>query len=175
MQTLHSILPRPASPVEIPSEADWKDVAQTIGAVPEDYREFLRAYGTGSIDRFVWIFNPASRNPNLNLFHQVPRQVAAFRELVATGCEAKVYPIFPEPAGLLPFGITDNGDVLLWHRNGMPKDWSVVLSASRSPTYEEFDSSMTGFLTAVLKNEINSRVLPAGFPSSSPVFSPLSL
>jgi hypothetical protein len=80
--------------------------------------------------------------------------------------------LYPEIAGLLPFGITDNGDVLFWKTMGTPENWSVVVGNSRSPEYQEFQISMTSFIASVLNGTKRVAAFPEDFPNSSPSFKP---
>lgn len=53
--------------------------------LPDDYKDFLREYGSGRVGQFLWIFNPFSKNENLNLERQVRLQAAVLRELGSYG------------------------------------------------------------------------------------------
>jgi hypothetical protein len=169
---LRHILAPPHETTERPSEAEWAECEAELTKLPPDYKSFLEDYGTGCIDGFIWIFNPSSQNPNLNLLVQVKRQLSALDELIKQKTEDKIYPLYPEKSGLLPFGITDNGDVLFWKTIGTPENWSVVVGNSRSPEYQEFQSSMTGFIGSVLNGATKVATFPEDFPKSSPSFKP---
>jgi len=162
---LKNILPTPLETTEQPSEAEWAECEAKLTRLPPDYKSFLEDYGTGCIDGFIWIFNPSSQNPNLNLLVQVKRQLSALDELIQQKTESKIYPLYPEIAGLLPFGITDNGDVLFWKTMGTPGN-------SRSPEYQEFQISMTSFIASVLNGTKRVAAFPEDFPNSSPSFKP---
>jgi hypothetical protein len=167
---LKQILPPPTAPLELPSDAIWAECESELIRMPTDFKEFLESYGTGAIDGFLWIFNPASKNPNLNLVLQVKRQLSALSHLLREKAESRVYAVFPEDGGLLPFGITDNGDVLFWRTLGSPENWSVVVGESRAPEYNEYKRTMTGFLTSILSKQEVVPVFPQDFPNSPPLF-----
>lgn len=117
---LKAVISPPQNVVDRPSEGDWAGVEARLGTVlPDDYKDFLREYGSGSIGQFLWIFNPFSKNENLNLERQAGLQAAVLRELSSYG-EIIPYKIFPEGGGIMPFGITDNGDVLFGKLTGFP-------------------------------------------------------
>jgi hypothetical protein len=170
MQKLKSILRPPSAPVEVPSDTILTECEAKLGRLPDDYKNLLEIYGTGCIDKFIWIFNPAAKNPHLNLLSQIEKQITALRELNATGLEKVTYPMFPEPRGLLPFGITDNGDVLGWITRGKIQNWTVIVAEARSPRYVEADMEMTDFLALVLVGEIKVPFFPEDFPSANPGF-----
>ena len=64
---LWQILAAPQRPSEQPSDNDWLEVEDQFGSLPNDFKVFLADYGTGWIDGFLWILDPARRNENLNL------------------------------------------------------------------------------------------------------------
>src|SRR5262249_20868698 len=114
MNDLVSLLPPPPAPAEVPSPHDWNAIERTLVELPADYKSFMDSYGSGTIDEFITIFNPIASNKNLNLLHQCNVQLGVLRELEASGSEHIPYRLFPEREGILPFGATDNGDILYW-------------------------------------------------------------
>ncbi len=63
LNALLSILIPPQNPAEIPTLDDWINVERRVGRLPNDYRTYLERFGTGTIDRFLWVLNPVSPNP----------------------------------------------------------------------------------------------------------------
>lgn len=62
---------------------------------PDDYKEFISTYGTGSIDNFLWILNPFSKNININFFDDMKHFQWAYRELKSEFPENYPRPPFP--------------------------------------------------------------------------------
>ena len=170
LDDLQKIIPPPLAPIET-SGASWQAIEAELGTLlPEDYKSFVEAYGSGRIGGFIWILNPFSERENLNLLNQVPRQLAALKELAKDFSETRPYPLYPVPGGLLPFSITDNGDVLHWRTSGKPCDWGVIVNDARSAHYEIYDVNMASFLVGVLTGKLHCPVFPAAFPPGSPEF-----
>jgi hypothetical protein len=165
LAALRTFLAPPVRPTEAPSSRDLAQCEAILGRLPEDYKDYLRTYGTGCVADFIWIMNPSASNPNLNLLTHGERRLAAYREIRGDEGAEFPYRLFPEPGGLLPFGLTDNGDTLFWRTLGSPEDWTVVVSEARVPQYEEFALCTTAFLVAILR----SAVRPASFPDDFPV------
>ena len=164
-------MPPPAVPFEAPQGEDWLEIERKIGtALPCDYKRFIESYGSGRIDDFLSILNPFSANKYLNLFFQFETQLASLSELKATGSEIVPFDLFPMPGGLLPFGITDNGDVLYWVTVGQPDVWTVAINASRSPDWRYFAVGMVAFLWKTLTRQELCEVFPDDFPSDTPLF-----
>lgn len=172
IEQLEKILEPPIDPVDRPVANGWSAVEKKLGKLPDDYKRFIEMYGTGSIDGFVWIFNPFAANKNLNLLDQVLIKISALSDLGDTFGEAIPFPLFPKPNGLLPFGVTDNGDVLFWQAASNPAGWKVIINAAREPKWKQYDVGITDLLTGLLSRQMICEVFPGDFPSDRPVFYP---
>ena len=171
LYSLSGILTAPSNPAELPVSSDWTAIENQIGKLPTDYKHFLERFGSGTIDNFLWILNPFSRNKYGNLLTVMEPVLSALKELRDSG-EDSPYPLHPESGGLLPFGKTDNGDALFWQTVGEPDRWPIVVNAARDPTYEKFESDMTDFLAGILSRHVRCSIFPDDFPSQRPVFTP---
>ncbi|ARU54294.1 hypothetical protein OLMES_0187 [Oleiphilus messinensis] len=169
IENLKHILNPPLDPLE--TDTDWDPVENQLGIkLPQDYKDFITSYGTGSVDSFLWIFNPFSKNQNINLFKCLETYREVFEYLDKNTSEIAIFSLFPAARGLLPFAATDNGDVLFWLVDGDPENWSIVINDARQDEYEKFDVSLVAFLTDILSNKLKSDVLPVGFPTENPSF-----
>lgn len=170
---LERVLTPPMHPAEVPGEADWETTEADLCRLPPDYRDFVTRYGTGSIDSFIWIFSPSSRNVNLRLDRQVAVQLDALQVINASGLEPRL-PVFPEESGFLPFGLTENGDLLLWETCGAPERWTVGVLPARDRSVGRYRLGMTDFLAGVLEGSLQCEVFPEDFPGPMPQFVPWS-
>ncbi len=151
------------------NNGDWDSAERQLNTeLPDDYKVYINNFGSAYVDKFLTIYNPFSQNPNLNLIEQTKIILEDYRWLQAQGNEQIPFPLFPDKDGLLPFGTTDNGDVLFWKTSGEPNQWTIVVNASRESLYDRFDENMTDFLTKILRRELVCAIFPADFPSSSP-------
>lgn len=168
---LRNILKESEQVVE--NSGNWSKVEQELGIeLPVDYERFIKTFGSVYIDEFIVILNPFSSNPNLDLTARGKVILEAYGSFEN---EESKYPYFPEKGGLLPFGMTDNGDVLFWKTEGKPHEWTIVVNASREALYDEFDENITSFLTRILKRELVCAIFPQDFPSESPEIVPIKL
>ena len=87
--------------------------------------------------------------------------MASLRAEPRGGHEMVPFPLYFEPGGLFPWGVTANGEDLLWKTAGDPDRWTVV-AIGRSCGTEAFDLSMSRFLAAVLRGDIRPEFLGAG-------------
>jgi len=61
LHELIRVLPPPTHPHDTGSLAEWAAVESRLGIVfPSDYKDYIRAYGSGAVDTFV-ILNPMGR------------------------------------------------------------------------------------------------------------------
>ena len=168
---LVAVLPPPASPRE--TRGDWAAVEAELGTpLPRDYKAYIETYGTGSINHFLWPCSPFSANPNLRLQDEIRDQLEGLRGTREKFPDMWPIPLFPEKGGFLPWGKTDNGDVLHWVTEGAPDEWTVAVTAARDPEFELHPCDMTEFLAGILTRKIVCRVFPAKFPKGDPVFEP---
>ena len=167
---LRDILAPPAEPADTGGER-WAHIELELGSkLPADYKEFIATYGTGGIDRFLYVLNPFTGSPFGRLTAQRVSErlypLRAFRDVDGVGIP---YGLYPEPAGLLPWGATSNNDNLCWHTQGDADEWSVVMVDSEL-NWDHFCGTMTECLLAIVRQTYRPSIFPDGFPSLSPAF-----
>ncbi len=168
---LYDALPRPQSPFETGSEEAWLRAAGQLGSRPPiDYVYFINSYGTGRINKFLWVFNPFAGNRSLNLVAQMPLILGSIRESRAECPEDYPYPLYFEPGGILPWGVSDDGDYYFWLTGGSPDQWTVV-TVPRHAEVEWFNLPMSLFIARALKGQLKSGAIPEYFAEEA-VFIP---
>ena len=129
-------------------------------ALPQDYKDFSRIYGCGYFLQFLGVHIPHTSNP----YTRLEQQVGAICRIFAELGEESPYPFWPAPGGLVPLGVTDNGDYLFWlPRGATPEDWNVVVwdrGGLDLDAYEEFECSLTDFLAGLATGEIRPKAFP---------------
>jgi hypothetical protein len=175
VERLRQLLPPPADPVEPGRPEGWAEVEAALRTgLPSDFKAFTELYGSGTVDDFLYLFNPFAAGPDGNLLAEKDRVLAGYRQTRARFPERLPMPPFPEPGGVLPLGRTDNGDELYWVTQGDPDGWPVALLESRAARQEVHPMPVTEFLAALAANQLTSRILPGdliGRPSHQ--FTPL--
>jgi hypothetical protein len=175
LERLRELLPPPADPVEPAQPDGWAEVEAALGTgLPGDFKAFTELYGSGTVDDFLYLFNPFAVGQDGNLLVEKDRVLAAYRQTRARFPDRLSLPAFPDPGGVLPLGRTDNGDELYWVTDGQPDGWPVALVESRAALQEVHPMPVTGFLATLAANQLTSRVLPQDLlRRSSHRFSPL--
>lgn len=162
------------SPVDGNSRTyDWAAVEAELGCgLPGDYKELIEAYGPGCFGGFLYIYQPNSPWEELDLREQSAAELEALRELQEDGEEVPYR--LDEPAELLSFGRSDNGDALFWNRSGEagPDGWTVVVKEARGEEWFAFDGGVVEFLRAVLGRDLRVSVFPDDFPGREAGFEP---
>lgn len=154
IEALTKVVRPPVSPSGV-FLGPWEPLEAEIGvALPPDYKELVRVYGSGYWMEFFGLSVPRIENLNICLEYQIPLVCNSFRQL---GTAAHL--LWPAPGGLLPLGGTDNGDELFWLSRGPPAEWPIVVW-DRGGEFETFEYDLTSFLAGVAMGEI----LPEAFP-----------
>lgn len=174
LDTLTGILPPPASPVEPPGATAWRDAERALGRPrPPDYKAFVERFGSGRIDGFIHVLNPAAAREPVRLLPAIERLGAGFRELRAADPSEVPYPVHPESAGLIPWAFSDNGDVFFWATEAEdPADWPIVLAEAGGPGWATHPGPATTFLAALLSRTFRPPFLPDSWPPAAHAFSP---
>ena len=153
LERLSRLMPPPLSPVA--ASGDWPLIEKQIGTrLPSDYISFIGRYGRGAIADFFYVLNPFDPNPFVNFMSQYPLILDGERELRSQFPESFTEPLFPEPGGILPCAITDNGDQVFWRTGSEPDSWTIAVLASRGDHYADYPFSITEFLLAWLSHDL---------------------
>lgn len=153
-------------------ELDWAEIERRLGLrLPLDYKRLVETYGQGSFDGFLWVLQPSESNQNLDLLRQRGARLDALRTLRDSGEEVP-FGVENTDEELVPWAITDNGDVCYWVRSTSddPDEWVVTVNEARGPRWKTFALSTSEFLVAVLSGNLRVDLFPDDFPSDSPVF-----
>lgn len=152
----------------------WEDTERALGTrLPQDFKEVVSIFGQGSFDDFLVLNYPRCPNPYLDLETQMREMVKAYTTW--EGGVALPYPFFPALGGIIPWGGTDNGDVLFWRTGSAdPNDWTVVVTSSKFDEWHAFGGGAAAFLLAVLSGAETVPFFPEDFPSDKPQFRPLA-
>ena len=141
---------------------EWQSIQKEHDVVfPADYMEYIDFYGIGTIEDYMWIFSPWSKNDQLNLFANAKRALAEYSKLHREYPTEHPFPLYPEKNGLLPFGATKNGDILYWQNTNDSADlWNLIIYNASAGTYQTYNLIMTDFLVGVIKGRVSCEIVP---------------
>ncbi|OAB34382.1 SMI1/KNR4 family protein [Paenibacillus glacialis] len=171
MENLIRILNPPDKPDNTGDEKSWETFIKILGTeLPSDYKKFIRTYGTGGIDNFIWILTPFDQDENINFLRRKEEISGAYMQSKQEFPKNFKHDVFPASGGILPWAFTDNGDELYWLTEGEPDQWKVVVYETRSSDYHIYSLTMTEFIYKVLTRELICDAFPEDFPSENPIF-----
>jgi hypothetical protein len=166
---LLSVVTPPTEPLD--NRGDWGQVVTQIGlTLPVDYMQFVESFGSGSLNDFIYVLNPFATNNNLNLLYKLTQLLGGLRELKKEHPELVPYPLLFEPAGLFPWGLTDNGDMLGWITRGETGHWPSILLPRHASKTAEFWIPMTALLAGLLSGKVVCDLLSRDLFVSAPRF-----
>jgi SMI1-KNR4 cell-wall len=147
----------PTHPTRVGTDEQWAEVERAVGlALPADYKEFIRAYGSGHFARFYSVYSPFTDFNYTGLLPSILRVCDAERSFKREVPDRSPFPIHPEVPGLLPWACDENGNFYFWLTSGHPDGWNVIVNEVRGDGYSQYDCSMTAYLARVLRGEIQA-------------------
>lgn len=164
------------SPTIIPPTVQWGRLESELGvALPSDYKALANAYPTLNFDDFLGWFHPGIPADPVLAARKMSDALEPLRSRLRSeewieiiddhsNCvDVAPYPIYPEPEGVLQWGMTENGDRCLWLMRGLPDEWTVVIERGMR---WHFDGGLVDFLVGVLTRQARCPLFPDDFPSS---------
>lgn len=163
------------SPPNRPREIGWDNAfveteLQLNCRLPEAYKWFVRSYGTGILDEFIWVLSPFASTDALNLRKNLRSRSEWYLKLHEKHPREYPYQVFPKPEGLIPWAVTENGDVFWWKTVGDPESWGTVIYPARGPDCEEHSVNCAQLLYDLLTRSRKVHFFPEDFPSDAPTF-----
>ncbi|EOI3468258.1 SMI1/KNR4 family protein [Cronobacter turicensis] len=174
IKKLTQLLPPPAFSSDSGKGKTWPLIAGSIN-FPSDYVDFINTYGSGRIAEFIIIFNPFSKDENLSFFDQYNYILEDLNYLIESDKGYYKYKLYPEDNGLIPVGVTDNGDYIFWVVTSKEnsEQWGTAIIPVRTPDVEYFECNLVTLIEQILDRSLKTRSLPDAFPSQSVSFKTL--
>ncbi len=161
---LVSLLPPPAGEV---AGVPWHQSRPEIGLdFPADYRHFVDHYGGGKIVRpegmtSLSVYGPCDQEPPWGgargfaalMANQVEEiyPLFVFDDADEDYWGGTVYPVQPDPGGLLAWGDNEYGDIFFWlTEDPDPDRWPVITWARGPATTYRHEGGTVDFLLSVL-------------------------
>ncbi|MFI1967672.1 SMI1/KNR4 family protein [Streptomyces cinnamoneus] len=151
LSRFHSVLGNP----ELNSDvvADWPSFEERIGRhLPDDYKEFVSAYGPCEIFGDLWMWHP--RADMLNLEGAMDRVLAEADFMRSQFPETYPYPLHPAPNGMIPVAESQAGANIYLAPPGSVRDaWMIAVDWKSS--WSLYDYGFSEFLLKALKDELD--------------------
>lgn len=168
---LIEISPPPLQQSASVTDGEWAQILESHRIdIPLDFREIVDRYGEGEFGNFLWLLLPGSRRPHMNMQRAIDDISSGLRMFRDMGdCNQ---PIFPEEGGLIPWGMTLNGDALLWRTLRQSGRWSVVVNPGRSLLFYDYPMRTSEFLYNLFSKQATIDALSECFSELPPPFNP---
>lgn len=160
-------------PDDQPPPADWAAAREKFGFdLPADYRELVDVYGSGLFDEELSVLAPGRDGETWDLLRQTDKQLWGLRYVRDQAGEEPPYEPEPVGGGLIPWGITGNGDVCYWRVIDVeqPSSWTVVVDEVRGGEWYPFDGTVTEFLAGLFSGRVRAEFYDGTWPSQAPAF-----
>lgn len=170
-------------PSFLPARVDWVRLEGELGtALPTDCKILADTYPSLKFDDFLGWFSPGFPDDPTIVAREMMDVLQPLRVRLE-GVEwidvidsdrnrtaLPPYPVYPQPGGVLQWGMTDNGDRCLWLTRGEPDEWTVIIERGM---WWHFQGGLVDFLVAILTRQVDCPLFPRDFPSSGDVIQSL--
>ena len=158
--------PRLAALLAIPRGAEggdprWAAVEDELGLrLPGSYKALVERFGASSWRGFLHVLSPF--DDRLDLRRRGGAALEADRAVRREFPSHYPLPLFPEPGGLLPWAVSDNGAVLYFITAGPPAEWPTVIKGARAPEFEASFLPPALLVHHFAAGRLRSVILPGG-------------
>lgn len=155
---------------------DWEEIERSLGGVglPRDYRALVETFPPGRFHQSISVIRPGdARAPATEYLGHYAYRLEDMRHARADDNDPAhfPYPIFPEPGGLLPWGVGRRGELLFWLTESPdPNKWDVVTADPGWTRWKVFPGTMCEFLVQLIAGR--SHPIPSNGPISGYGFEP---
>jgi hypothetical protein len=138
---------------------DWSAVETALGLqLPDDYKDLISDGIACVFGGELTILSPFDPNPYCNLFRVGSRTGWGLDYLRQNGHAEFEIALFPEPGGLLSWGLDNNGADYLWDtRRADPSGWTVVVTGRPvDPVVQRYPLGLVPYLDALKSGAIRA-------------------
>ncbi|MEU6247465.1 SMI1/KNR4 family protein [Glycomyces sp. NPDC047010] len=145
----------------------WGVLRGELGVeLPSDFRALAEAYPALEFEDFLRVELPEPGKESS--FVTTHRQMAEILDDWRQEGYAAGYIPFPEPGGLLLWGLSNQGDSFFWRTwSESPDNWSVVVSG-RNGDWSEYAIGVVDFLAALYRKDFTIPGMPRNWPGDDP-------
>ncbi|MEL0618662.1 SMI1/KNR4 family protein [Cobetia marina] len=175
ISTVKNMILTPAVPIDNDISTVKLDYVNDVD-FPTDFRLFIESYGSGRLFDFLVVFNPGSSDENLNFYKQLQYIDEDFIYLKQDAPDLYEFTISISSGGVVPFGVTDNGDYIFWLINdiGCPDEWTIAILPCREQELEYLNLSFSDFIYMISDNRLSPKSFPKLDVSNRNRFDPMA-
>lgn len=163
IEALVAVAPPPPEPFE-PFNGPWDAIEAELGIeLPQDYKDFARAYGSGDFMEFLSISIPRTTDPHFRLELQCHLIQQLFPK-----AEERPAALWPEVGGLFLITRTLDSHAICWLMHGPPDEWTIQVWDRGLQAWQGFDCGLTDFLAGLATGSIVPDAFPEDFLDLEP-------
>ncbi|VTR99368.1 Uncharacterized protein OS=Streptosporangium roseum (strain ATCC 12428 / DSM 43021 / JCM 3005 / NI 9100) GN=Sros_9077 PE=4 SV=1 [Gemmata massiliana] len=154
LRAMTLLIPPPVEPRD--TIGDWSALEAEMGLIfPEDYKQFIALYGTGTLCSLIEIDSPFRL---AKLYQTSTREAWITRTGVYHQHDQFLtspppYSYYPAIPGLLPCAADASGDLIGWLTNATPELWRIVYRDRENAYFEVPGMGFVEFLVAAIKEQ----------------------
>ncbi len=147
------------------SDSRWPAVEAELGlGLPGSYKVLVERFGASSWQDFLHVLSPFDERR----WRRVAATLDADRVSRREFPQHYPLPLYPEPGGLLPWAVTDNGDTLYFITAGPPDEWPTLIRGPRAPEFEVSFLPPALLVHNFTAGRFQSVILPSDYPDAEP-------
>lgn len=138
----------------------WEIVEDRLGCpVPTDFKRLMTAFPSGIVDSYIEFVNPVEGASEFSRFFAGLGETLEY--LMPWYRKGAVpYAVYPEQAGLIPWGQGGDGQTFFWLPIASSADeWRIVFCDDSFSVWEEYQGTVSAFLLDFVSGRIDSPLL----------------
>jgi hypothetical protein len=172
IERLLKVVAPPERPDE-PFSGPWEPTENFVGSpLPQDYKDFVRLFGSGSFMDFLGINVPRVESRYVRFETALSQSRYLFQQALPP--EDRRYPIWPDPGGLILVGHTDWREGVFWVPNGDPSSWTIAIWDAGWDEREDIPCNLTDFLAGLADGSLSPNYFPEDLLPCDAIFTPYS-
>ncbi|MFC4856931.1 SMI1/KNR4 family protein [Actinophytocola glycyrrhizae] len=152
-------------------EYQWDEIEHSLGLrLPDDYKELVGKFPPGHFQGFLHVIRPGDvGEASSEYLGYYSHRLDDMRTWRADEPDRFPYPIFPESGGLIPWGVTTQGDLFFWATDLTdPNSWPVVVTDYEFSNWKKVSKGLASFLRDVVTGRFDGQPYGADSASNTP-------
>jgi hypothetical protein len=146
----------------VPGELTWDEVEAVLGTrLPSDFKQLMTKFPSGAFAERFYVYSPVQSKAALDEFRNDWRESLDWLVELRDDESDIPYPIYPEPGGVIPWGLGDE-HLFYWETEGPnddPDSWRVVFCGRLGEYWGEYRGDVSSFLLDAITGRFSNRYL----------------
>jgi len=173
MDTLDSLVhlcPPPVGKHARPGSVSGAGAGGTKLTLPLSHARLLEAYGPGSFNDFLWIYEQDCPNPWLDITQRSRETTRLLSRKQIPEIRSLLSHFGSNPSLLIQWGATDNADEIFWIPEGDPEEWPTLIVEAGQLSFQIVRQNSLELLLGLLEGTLDCPFFPEEFLTHPPAF-----